>query len=221
MEKLSKSKINNNVNWGGINLGGINFNSFSSSLGWVGHFNGLADPRAIKQASRVIEEFFNIHDFFMISALSYDKNHDIFDLEADNPDDYRNILKNELFADNYYKAIKYGFLQDFDGLYEKFLDEEMQLPPRDVDLPAYILRLDFDSSIFLNFCEVLMAYYFSPVIGQRCFLINPKLGIVLYPHDDSGYGCISLNNIAEEKALLMDFLNFCGRDEAFKVFIRG
>lgn len=220
MEKSLKSKINNNAKCGGIKLSGINFNNFSSSLGWVGYFNGLADPRVVKQASRVIEEFFNINDFFMISALSYDKDHDIFDLDPEDPDDCISILKNELFADAYHRAIKYGFLQEFEGLYEKFLDEEMQLPIRNIDLPAYILRLDFDSSVFLEFCEVLMAYYFSPVIGQRCFLINPKLGIALYPHDERGYGCISLNNIAGEKALLVDFLKFCGQNEVFEVFIK-
>lgn len=119
------------------------------------------------------------------------------------------------------KAIEYGFLQQYEGLYEKYLDEEMQLPIREMDLPAHILRLDFDSSIFLEFCEVVMAYYFSPVIGQRCFLINPKLGIALYPHDDIGYGCISLNNTATEKALLVDFLKFCEQSEMFKVFVES
>ncbi|AKG15220.2 hypothetical protein [Moraxella bovoculi] len=222
MEKSSKLKINNNISWGGINLSGIDFNGFSSSPGWVGYFySSELELSSIRKSSQMVGSFFNIDEFFMLSALSYDKDEDIFDLDSNDPDDYRSIQKNNLFADSYLKAIEYGFLQQYEGLYEKYLDEEMRLPIREMDLPAHILRLDFDSSIFLEFCEVAMAYYFSPVIGQRCFLINPKLGIALYPHDDIGYGCISLNNTATEKALLVDFLKFCEQSEMFKVFVES
>lgn len=222
MERSSKLKINNNISWGGINLSGIDFNGFSSSPGWVGYFySSELELSSIRKSSQMVGSFFNIDEFFMLSALSYDKDEDIFDLDSNDPDDYRSIQKNNLFADSYLKAIEYGFLQQYEGLYEKYLDEEMRLPIREMDLPAHILRLDFDSSIFLEFCEVAMAYYFSPVIGQRCFLINPKLGIALYPHDDIGYGCISLNNTATEKALLVDFLKFCEQSEMFKVFVES
>ncbi|MFC0821282.1 hypothetical protein [Moraxella marmotae] len=102
----------------------------------------------------------------MLSALSYDKDKDIYDLDTEDEDDCWEMKKNELFANSCYKAIEYGFLQEYEGLYEKFIDEEMQLPIREIDVPAHILRLDFDSSIFLEFCKVVMAYYFSPVIGQ-------------------------------------------------------
>lgn len=222
MGKSSKLKINNNISWGGINLSGIDFNGFSSSPGWVGYFySSELELSSIRKSSQMVGSFFNIDEFFMLSALSYDKDEDIFDLDSNDPDDYRSIQKNNLFADSYLKAIEYGFLQQYEGLYEKYLDEEMRLPIREMDLPAHILRLDFDSSIFLEFCEVAMAYYFSPVIGQRCFLINPKLGIALYPHDDIGYGCISLNNTATEKALLVDFLKFCEQSEMFKVFVES
>ena len=218
MEKSSKLK--NNINIGGVNLSGINFNGFSSSPGWVGYFySPELELSGIKKSSQMINSFFNIDDFFMLSALSYDKDKDIFNLDSNDPDDHLSIQQNNLFANSYFKAIEYGFLQPCEGLYEKYLDEEMQLPIKEVDLPAHILRLDFDSSVFLEFCEVVMAYYFSPVVGQQCFLISPKLGVALYPHDDIGYGCISLNNITEEKALLVDFLQFCAKDEAFGAFI--
>lgn len=217
---MKKSRTNNCHDWGGINLSGIDFNGFSRSPGWVGYFySSELALLHIKKSSTMISSFFDINEFFMLSALSYDEDTDIFNLDPDDPDDHRSIQKNNLFADSYLKAIEYGFLQQYEGLYEKYLDEEMRLPIREVDLPAYILRLDFDSSIFLEFCEVVMAYYFSPVIGQRCFLINPKLGIALYPHDDIGYGCISLNNTAKEKALLVDFLKFCEHGGVFKAFI--
>ncbi len=218
MEKSSKLK--NNINVGSVNLSGINFNGFSSSPGWVGYFySPELELSGIKKSSQMINSFFNIDDFFMLSALSYEKDEDIFNLNPDDFDDDRTIQKNNLFANSYLKAIEYGFLQPYEGLYKKYLDEEMQLPIREVDLPAHILRLDFDSSVFLEFCEVVMAYYFSPVVGQQCFLINPRLGIALYPHDDIGYGCISLNNTAEEKALLVSFLQFCAKDGGFRAFI--
>lgn len=218
MEKSSKLK--NNINVGSVNLSGINFNGFSSSPGWVGYFySPELELSGIKKSSQMINSFFNIDDFFMLSALSYEKDEDIFNLNPDDFDDDRTIQKNNLFANSYLKAIEYGFLQPYEGLYKKYLDEEMQLPIREVDLPAHILRLDFDSSVFLEFCEVVMAYYFSPVVGQQCFLINPRLGIALYPHDDIGYGCISLNNTAEEKALLVNFLQFCAKDGGFRAFI--
>ena len=220
MEKSSKLKINNNISWGGINLSGIDFNGFSSSPGWVGYFySSELELSSIKKSSQMVGSFFNIDEFLMLSALSYDKDEDIFDLDSNDPDDYRSIQKNNLFANSYFKAIEYGFLQPYEGLYEKYLDEEMQLPIKAVDLPAHILRLDFDSSVFLEFCEVVIAYYFSPVVGQKCFLINPKLGIALYPHDDIGYGCISLNNNYKEKMILVDFLKFCNKDGYFDIYL--
>lgn len=220
MVKSLKLKINNHINWGGINLSGINFNGFSSSPGWVGYFySPELELSGIKKSSQMINSFFNIDDFFMLSALSYEKDKDIFNLNPDDFDDDRTIQKNNLFTNSYLKAIEYGFLQPYEGLYKKYLDEEMQLPIREVDLPAHILRLDFDSSVFLEFCEVVMAYYFSPVVGQQCFLINPKLGIALYPHDDIGYGCISLNNNYKEKMILVDFLKFCNKDSYFDIYL--
>lgn len=89
MEKSSKLKINNNISWGGINLSGINFNGFSSSPGWVGYFcSSELELSSIKKSSQMVGSFFNIDEFFMLSALSYDKDENIFDLDSNDPDDY-------------------------------------------------------------------------------------------------------------------------------------
>ena len=44
------------------------------------------------------------------------------------------------------------------------------------------------------------------------YTINPKLGIALYPHDDIGYGCISLT---DDTSLAERFLEFCNEDKYF------
>ncbi|UNU73340.1 hypothetical protein LU293_00025 [Moraxella nasovis] len=87
----------------------------------------------------------------MISALSYENSADI--LEFDNF---------EMYGDVYKKAIEYSFLQKYDGLFIDCIEKE-------IPLPLELLRLDFDSDVILDFCEVLMNYYFTPCYWSSVF----------------------------------------------------
>ena len=42
----------------------------------------------------------------------------------------------------------------------------------------------------------------------------PTLKIALYPHEDIGYGCISLS---DDCSKAIEFLNFCSKDDKFEV----
>ena len=59
-----------------ISFDKINFNSFSSSPGWVGYFyaRDLTMQSVIQMSSKMIESFFkdSINDFFLLTALAYD-----------------------------------------------------------------------------------------------------------------------------------------------------
>ena len=59
---------------------------------------------------------------------------------------------------------------------------------------------------------------YNKVFGEICFLINPNLSLLLYPHSEKGYGCISLSDDCNNA---IEFLNFCSKDEEFQVVFSG
>ena len=67
-----------------------------------------------------------------------------------------------------------------------------------------------------NFDEILYPANLinNKVFGEICFLINPNLSLLLYPHSEKGYGCISLSDDCNNA---IEFLNFCSKDNKFEV----
>ena len=186
-----------------ISFNKINFNSFSSSPGWVGYFyaRDLTVRSVIQMSSKMIESFFkdSINDFFLLTALAYDDSASIPEFSASEVSYYESV---------YSKAKEMGVLIPYNGLIEDFY-EDNKYP-----FPANIISLSFDKQDMLSFCELSMAYKYNKVVGDYCFLINPTLKIALYPHEDIGYGCISLG---EDNTLLMEFLSYCDKSEYFNV----
>lgn len=110
-----------------------------------------------------------------------------------------------------FRDLKYlNIIQDYNDDFRCYFEN-------DEKLNAKLINIDFDINTSIKTCELLMFYYFNRVWGQVCFLINPKLEIALYPHDDTGYGCIGLN---EKKDVLIDFLNFCEKDDSFLSYLK-
>ncbi|MGV6988170.1 hypothetical protein ACWA5Z_04100 [Testudinibacter sp. P80/BLE/0925] len=195
MEKLSKLTANKN-----IHLANINFNGFSSSSTWIGYFEEteLVEPlNGIKLACELFYNFFSndLNDFILISALCFD---DKADLDP-RFNDYNGI---------YEISKEKGYLKPLTDNYIKYLDGSPLL--------ANHLSIHFDNDFFIPFCEMVMALSYSKVVGQVCFLINPKLQIALYPHDDTGFGVITLN---ENFSMGIEFLQYCGKNEFFDYYI--
>ena len=198
MEKLLNSTTNSV-----ISFDKINFNSFSSSPGWVGYFyaRDLTMQSVIQLSSKIIESFFkdSMNDFFLLTALAYDDSASIPEFSNLEVSYYENV---------YNKAKEMGVLIPYNGLIEDFY-EDNKYP-----FPANIMSLSFDKQDILSFCELSMAYKYNKVVGDHCFLVNPKLKIALYPHEDIGYGCISLSDDCNKA---IEFLNFCSKDDKFEV----
>ena len=186
-----------------ISFDKINFNSFSSSPGWVGYFyaRDLTMQSVIQMSSKMIESFFkdSINDFFLLTALAYDDSASIPEFSD---------LEVSYYESVYNKAKEMGVLIPYNGPIEDFY-EDNKYP-----FPANIMSLSFDKKDILSFCELSMAYKYNKVVGDHCFLINPTLKIALYPHEDIGYGCISLSDDCNKA---IEFLNFCSKDDKFEV----
>ena len=202
MKKLSKSLINNT-----FCFRNINFNGFSTSNKWVGYFgaNDLGDTANIKRASKLLERFFSedLDGFFLISALVYDDNSEV-------DDELKQSGYLEEYLSLYEEAKKSNFLNEYTGVYEDYFESiDLKNEPQP---PISIFNMHFDSNKIFLYCELVIAFYFGKVCGGICFLINPKLGIALYPHDDIGYGCISLT---DDTSLAERFLEFCNEDKYF------
>ncbi|TCP92062.1 hypothetical protein EDC44_12815 [Cricetibacter osteomyelitidis] len=197
MEKSSNLIINKS-----IHLANINFNGFSTSSTWIGYFEETetAEPlMGIKLACELFYNFFSsdLEDFILISALCFDDKADL---------DPRFNIYNDIYEISKEK----GYLKPLTDSYIEYLD--------DAPLLAKHLSIHFDKDFFMPFCEMVMALSYSKVVGQVCFLVNPKLQIALYPHDDTGFGVISLN---EDYSIGIKFLQYCGKSEYFNYYIES
>ncbi|WP_075321184.1 hypothetical protein [Histophilus somni] len=196
MEKLSKS-INS------IMLDKINFKGFRGSQFWVGYFSArkIKIPDSVDVAIELFEQYFkeSLDDFFSINCLAYD-------------DDAYSDPEALIYIDEYNFAKETGFLKPYIGELKNYLDNDDKYEY----VPANFLSINFDSENFLLYSKIMMAFTFGKVVGQICFFINPILNVVIYPHDDSGFGVISLS---EDKTEAIKFLEFCSLREHINVYI--
>lgn len=183
-----------------LHLKNINFEGFSTSNQWVGYFEkkGAYDFALIEDAITIISNFFSEQwkNFFALSALSYDdetKPHEKM------PKNYNHI---------YSKAKHKKYLKEGDDNFGDYLYG-------DAPLPASSLSIHFDYNDFLDMSRIVMGH--GGVIGEGLFLINLELGLVLYPHEDIGFGVISLS---KDTSLCLKFLRDCYRyNEKFNIVI--
>lgn len=173
-----------------LSLDSINFEGFSTSPGWVGYFGKKDTHRytlsLVDEAVTLTSDFFGPcwKDFFVISALAYTEG-EIKDQEIQ--DAYGAIFEN---------AKKQGYLMPMSSEFESYLWG-------DTPLAASSLSLHFDNSHFSDVCKLVIAH--DHICGQVFFMVNMKLKIILYPHDDLGFGVISLD---KSSSLGNDFLDY-------------
>lgn len=189
-----------------VNLSQINFNGLSTSENWVGYFqwagflnkehNSKYSVDLFHKAGLLFYEYFKDcwNDFFLVSACAYD----------DNSKNEKDIDK--IYGNTYEISKKNSLLKPYSETYDYWFSN------KDIPLLAEFLTFCFDKDFILPFSEMVMAMTFRKVVGQQCFLINPKLQIALYPHEDIGYGCIDLG---DNPKILTDFLNYCDKSKDF------
>ena len=188
-----------------ISLDYINFNSYSHSRYWRGFFEALnlQDPLISEKACKVLEDFFgdSLSDFFLLSCVLYFPEHEVQSADS------REYLKKHQCSIDYFLAS--GLLRVADDELDKwFSDYKDSL----IELPARILQISFLSKeLILKFCEMYLDLVLWRITGP-CFLINPKLGLALYPHDDGGFGAISLE---KDNQYDKEFLNFAEQQQDF------
>lgn len=195
MRKSTKKAEN-----GSILLNRFNFSGFSSSSTWIGYFESNKEHNLtlIRNALKLTYGFFknDLDSFIMISALKYSSEYN-----------FRNENK-------YYKRLsdiaqKYNLIQPITDGFERYLYG-------DISLPANCLTISFDKKSFLCLSKLVMGC--NAILGEVCFLIPPKLNITIYPHEDIGFGVISLS---DNKNLGIEFLKYCAKDKNFMVHIEG
>ncbi|QEM82669.1 hypothetical protein [Halomonas binhaiensis] len=191
MEKLSKL-INSS-----FSLDEIDFSGFSSSPGWVGYFE-LVDDFSFSQVDHAFElfnEFFNssLNGFFILSALSY----------CDNKEDDNEVITR---YGKYYEIVKEKkLIKPMTPEFESYLWG-------DRDMPANFLTIEFSNELIEPISKLIMCH--AGIVGQSLFLVHPELNIVIYPHEDIGFGCISLNG---DKSTAVNFLKHCQSSSSFRV----
>lgn len=195
MGKSLKKVINK-----GISLNRFNFSGFSSSNLWIGYFEAekVHNLVLVKDAINLVYEFFkdNLDDFIMISALKYSK-------------EYNFKNEGEYYYRLFQRAKKYNLIQETTDIFDNYLYG-------DITLPADCLTISLDKRLFLCLTKLVMGC--NAILGNVCFFISPKLNIAIYPHEDIGFGIISLS---DDKSLGIEFLTFCSQNKNFTVHIEN
>lgn len=181
-----------------IKLSEINFNSFSSSKNWIGFFEieNKSWSRGVNTAISLFDEYFKKYkdDVFIISALNFDDTADIKD----------NLIAKMKPLHDKFKEL--GILQKPNECFEFS-------STNDILLPAVCLRIDIlDFNDIKDLAKLVMSYTY--LIRQWCFIVFSNLNLVLYPHDEKGFGCIGLNNEIKNG---VKFLEFCKNNSCSKV----
>ena len=167
---------------------------FSSSKNWIGYFEFIKDGEndrvtACNHALRLVYSYFINKSFFTISALAYTRS---------------TILSKDIdFL--FLKAKKYNLIQKLSSDIDEYLIG-------DHDLFAHNISISFNQRAFIILSQLVRLS--DDVLGEACFFIFPELELAIYPHEDIGYGCISLS---DECSKAIEFLNFCSKDEEFQV----
>ena len=198
-----------------IDLSRISFHGFSLSKNWIGYFQWIGFDDETKtseyseelthKAGLLVYEYFkdNWNDFFLLSAVSYC---DEIEGDPELTQQLNDPIIDKFYGNTYREAKKRDLFIPQNIGYGEWLDNH------DAELPAKFIKLCFDTDFILPFSEMVMGMVFGKVVGQQCFLINPKLQIALYPHEDIGYGCIDLG---DNPKILTDFLNYCDKSKDF------
>ncbi|MCU1799732.1 hypothetical protein CUU45_21005 [Pectobacterium polaris] len=188
-------KLTNNS----FHLTNIDFDSFSSSNKWVGCFekNAPFTLSLIDESIKIVNDFFSPYweGFFALSALSFDD-----ERESDEG------VINE-YGGLYNDAKVNGYLRLLTEDFENYLYG-------DTLLPASSLSLHFDNNNFMDICKLVMGH--GGVLGQVFFMVNLKLSLAIYPHNDIGFGIISFG---EDDVFCQSFLNSLSENNKFNVII--
>ncbi|NOL52582.1 hypothetical protein [Pelistega suis] len=179
-----------------VSLARIKFDGFSSSNRWIGYVESKnLDTNGKETSCALFEKFFAGYeqDFFLLSALAYN--------------DKRGSRLYKRYLNVYKLAKRIGFLAP---ITEDFISYYFE----DIPFQYEFLSLTFDDALYMPLSKLMMEMVFGCVVSQTFFLINPKLQIAVYPHDDASFGIIALN---EDPTIGVEFLKFCEQDPQFQV----
>lgn len=153
----------------------VDLNSYTDSNGWKGYCE-LNKPFTISRANKITNYFI---DFFRkyIDKVSIVSN--VFKIKEYN-------LSNRN-ADIYIKYIE-KYLIDFG--YIKIISNSIYNKPDCLSI-NFKLFLNIDADIISMFSLLKMM---DGGIDGHCFFVFNELGLIAYPHDDTGFGFIRIKN---------------------------
>lgn len=205
-----------------IDLSRIDFHSFNCSKNLVGSFywRGFDDENTgkyiyyeelIHKASLLVYDYFKDcwNDFFILSGLRYCEEYE------EEPKVEKSSFSPKLqkqYDEIFDKAKEKGWLIPFNDEYDRWHNYRWFNLAK-TQIPLHFLRFCFDSDFTLQFSELsALKGGETKIIGETCFLINPKLQLALYTHWDIGYACIDLG---DNPQTILDFLKYCDTSEDF------
>jgi hypothetical protein len=195
-------------------LNEVNLESYSASPGFVGYFeragryvDGLAEDAVALLAEKMVGEW---EEWTLVSSLhaNQDEVGHCGDLDADARDTQ---LVDFLQTHNVLK--KFSYSARFGTDYESQAYADAVLAACSDFIQAQVNSLDCAAVVKLLIARML-------VYGLRghCFLVSIQKGLILYPHDDTGFGIICFGS-APRLEVAYGLLNAAAQGRGFRSVI--
>lgn len=157
----------------------VNLRSYSDSLGWMGYYARKCKYSHLLM-SESIDQFIS---FFKEITPKVSIVTSLFKFYTN----HSKITREQL------ELIKSGYLRDFTQEYnEDILDE-------------FKLWKDVDWDIVRKLSSIIMDH--EGDIDGHCFILCETLHLIIYPHDDTGYGFISSSINLDSHPIVNNFFN--------------
>lgn len=167
----------------------VNLSAYGSSKMWVGYCeeNGTYSTLAAEKAIKCFIDFFMsyLDDFVIVTSVFIDvDNKELFDIP---------MSKDVLIAEN--KLIDSGYINQ---LYlSEYYDNDLRFDQIINDLNMkFTLIESSDERLYAYFSKIIMCDSHIAIGTGHCFFVSRKNDIIIYPHDNIGFGCLAIKDKA-------------------------
>lgn len=165
----------------------VNLEAYSESRGWLGYFERTVPFK--REMVAAVQQFICQHwgedtRFSLVTSLFVQGDVDWLASNRELDQDETICLK-QLVSSGWIKSVEIGGGEHVDSTF---------------DVDAWLLNLHLDFRTFstefsqsLFRCLLLERFSFGHFNSGHCFLVLADHGLVLYPHDDTGFGVIAMD----------------------------
>lgn len=213
-----------------VSLARIDFEGFALSNRWIGYVEARRlGINAEETSAALFESFFSgyLQDFFLCTALDYSNDPNRYTIVINDDNLFRRSRRRKPAKKEFWGKDVRHLYWHFHSVFKlakrircisKNTEEHDQYYDEKIPFQYEFLTLTFDSDLYMPLSKLMLdksSRFITTFDGSTFFLINPKLQIAVYPHEDGSFGIIALN---EDPTIGVEFLKFYEQDPLFEVY---